>query len=197
MRKTLLLVIALITAGGPAFTAAPLVSSVDAGAKADAVVTVTEAAGVYSVTARFSVAEMPADVFAVLTDYEQIPRFMPGVRTSVVHSRENGRAVVEQEAISKMMMFSKKVHLILDVKEDPGMLTFRDRCGKSFASYEGMWRVTRDGSVTNVSYALAAQPTFEVPEFLLKRLLRRESGEMIEQLQREVTRRAHAIVPAP
>ena len=66
--------------------------------------------------ARFLVDQPPSVVLAVLTDYEHIPRFMPDVRTSIVRSEAIGRAVVEQEAVSGVMMFSKRVHLVLESK---------------------------------------------------------------------------------
>ncbi|MEO5894110.1 MAG: SRPBCC family protein, partial [Vicinamibacterales bacterium] len=183
MRKTVFLVLAALITGGPAVAAGP----------PDApVVQVSEARGLYSVAARFTVTEMPADVLAVLTDYEQIPRFMPRIQTSIVHQRTEGHAVVEQEATSRVMMVSKRIHLMLEVEEQSGGMTFRDRSGKSFERYEGSWRVSRKGRVTTVVYELKADPSFDVPEFMLKRLLRRDSGDMIEQLQREVTRRAAA-----
>src|SRR5919205_1001821 len=63
-------------------------------------VTVSETRGTYSVAARFQVPQPPALVLEVLTDYGQIPRFMPRVRTSIVLERAGDRAVVEQEAVS-------------------------------------------------------------------------------------------------
>src|SRR5687768_14818985 len=77
-------------------------------------VTVREARGVYSVSARFHVPEPPALALAVLTDYGNTPRFLPDVTSSVVRERSETRAVVEQEAVSRMMMFSRKVHLVLE-----------------------------------------------------------------------------------
>ena len=65
--------------------------------------------GVYTVVARFLVDQPPSVAFTVLTDYEQIPRFMPDVRTSIVRERGTGWAVVEQEAVSAFMMFSKRI----------------------------------------------------------------------------------------
>jgi carbon monoxide dehydrogenase subunit G len=155
-------------------------------------VAVSEDRGVYSVTAQFDVPAPPAVALAVLTDYEQIPRFMPGVRTSIVQERARGRAVVEQEAVSKFMMFSKRVHLVLEIAEAQEAVSFRDRCGKSFARYEGEWRLMAKESGTGLTYTLTAQPSFEVPGFILKRLLERDSKEMIEQLRREVARRREA-----
>jgi len=153
-------------------------------------VTVTEKQGVYAVTAQFLVDQPPSAVLAVLTDYEAIPRFMPDVRSSIVRERAGGRVVVEQEAVSSVMMLSKRVHIILEIEEQPDALTFRDRCRTSFAKYEGAWRVSALDGETAITYELTAQPSFDVPGFMLKRLLRRDSAQMIAGLQREIALRA-------
>jgi ribosome-associated toxin RatA of RatAB toxin-antitoxin module len=152
-------------------------------------VTVREERGVYSVIARFDIPHPPSVAFAVLTDYERIPRFMPGVVSSSVWERSPGRVLVEQEAVSQMLMFSKRVHLLLEVHEAPEHIRFRDVAGRSFSSYEGAWRLTQEDGRTVVSYELRADPSFEVPEFLLKRLLRRDARRMIERLRGEMTAR--------
>ena len=89
------------------------------------------------------------------------------------------------------MMFSKRVHLVLDIEEQPDALIFRDRCGQSFVRYEGAWRLSQQDGQTAITYELTAEPSFDVPGFMLKRLLRRDSGEMIERLQREIAARAN------
>ena len=153
-------------------------------------VTVREEGGVYSVAARFEVPQSPVLALAVLTDYEQIPRFMPGVETSIVLERASGLVIVEQEAVSHMMMFSKRVHLVLEITEGVDTLIFRDRSGRSFARYEGAWRLCEENGHTQIQYELTAQPSFDVPQFLLKRLLRRDAGQMIEELRREIADRS-------
>jgi ribosome-associated toxin RatA of RatAB toxin-antitoxin module len=153
-------------------------------------VTVHKKDGIYHVAATFTVAQSAPVVFAVLTGYEQIPRYMPDVRSSRVIERSDGRAVVEQEAVARVMMFSKRVHLVLDISEGPEKIRFRDRCGKSFDHYEGAWTLSAAGpDRVEVRYELAAKPSFDVPEFLLKRLLKRDAREMIRRLQDEMTRR--------
>jgi ribosome-associated toxin RatA of RatAB toxin-antitoxin module len=153
-------------------------------------VSVQEERGTYTVTARFEVPQPPQLVLTVLSDYEQIPRFMPDVRKSVVVERTPGRLVVEQEAVSKFMMFSKQVHLLLEINEDSGSLQFVDRCGKSFRSYQGVWRVEPKGIGSAVTYELSAQPGFDVPGFVLKRLLKRDSAQLINRLRVEFASRA-------
>ena len=158
--------------------------------------TVREARGVYTVSARFVADQPAAVVLNVLTDYAEIPRFLPDVRTSIVQERGAGWAVVEQEAASGLMMFSKRVHLVLDIQEHADAVLFRDRCGRSFARYEGAWRLSQQGAQTVIDYELTAQPRFEVPGWMLKRVVRRDSAEMIGRLQREIATRG-APVPQP
>lgn len=155
-------------------------------------IAVTEAAGIYRVTAAFTVVAPPDTVAAVLTDYERIPEFMPDVKTSQVLERNDSGLVVEQEAAAKFLMFNKRIHLVLEVSEDRHTITFRDRCGKSFAQYEGAWRLSGSGAATTVVYELAAKPSFDVPAFVLKRLLKRDAAAMIERLQAEIVSRAPA-----
>jgi carbon monoxide dehydrogenase subunit G len=179
VRVTAVAVFAAVLCGGPA-------------AAADQVpqVSVREDRGTYAVKARFEIPQGAAAALAVLSDYEQIPRFMPEVQSSVVVDRTGGRTLVQQEAVSRFMMFSKKVHLLLEVTQEPGTIRFVDRCGKSFTSYEGAWRAVTENGRTIVSYELTATPGFDVPEFILKRLLKRDSVRMIERLQLEIGARA-------
>ena len=156
---------------------------------------VREEGGLYRVTARFLVAQTPASVIAVLTDYEAIPRFLPDVKKSVVHSRSAGRAVVEQEAQRRVLMFSRRVHLLLDIHEDTDALTFVDTSGKSFLEYRGSWRATTSGGWTQVEYQLEAKPAFDVPQFVLMRLLRNDATQMITRLRTEIAARSGQVMP--
>jgi ribosome-associated toxin RatA of RatAB toxin-antitoxin module len=183
-----LLIAAAVSVCVPAL-GARLQAPVEKDAPADLVVAVER--GTYSVTARFDVPEPPGKAMAVLTDYEEIPRFMPGVRTSVILERTSRHVTVEQEAVSEYMMFSKNVHLVLEVSEDGDTLRFVDRAHDSFMVYEGTWHVIpKEGGTggSTITYAVTARPTFDVPGFILKRLLRRDSREMVASLRREISR---------
>jgi hypothetical protein len=151
----------------PAFTAGAILLSAFVGvasavAQPRADVTVHESGGIYRVAATFSVPQSAAETMEVLADYDGITRFMPDVRTSTVLERDDDYAVVEQEAVAKFLMFSKRIHLVLEVHQTPGDLRFRDRCGYSFSSYEGRWTVAEVDGRTNINNELTARPAFEV-----------------------------------
>jgi ribosome-associated toxin RatA of RatAB toxin-antitoxin module len=155
-------------------------------------VTVHEEGGVYRVAASFLTPQSRAIAQDVLTDYEAIPRFMPDVQRSRIVERRATSIVVEQEAVARVLFFSKKIHLELEVHTEPGRIGFRDRSGQSFTRYEGTWTLAeRDGQAA-VTYELLAQPAFDVPGFLLTRLLKRDADRMIGRLLAEMAVRAAA-----
>lgn len=158
----------------------------------DEVISVRERGGVYMVAARFTVPQAPAVVRSVLTDYANIPRFMPDVRTSRVLDRQEGHVRVEQEAVSKYLMFSKRVHLVLAVEEGADVIRFRDQCNRSFAEYEGAWTIGDRAGGTELTYELTARPAFGVPGFVLRKLLDRDARVMIGRLRAEIGARAVA-----
>lgn len=153
-------------------------------------VNVTETGGVYQVTAAFAVTEAAQSVMAVLSDFERIPKFMPDMEISRVIERNAAGVVVEQQATSRFMLFSKRVHLVLDVRQDDYSLRFRDREGTSFVLYDGAWTLSQHDSFTVVDYELKAQPAFDVPAFVLKRLLKRDSVDLINRITAEIIDRA-------
>jgi hypothetical protein len=155
----------------------------------DTRVAVQEDGGSYRVAATFTVAQPATVAMAVLTDYDHIPRFMPDVRTSRILERGPDGVVIEQEAVARFMMFAKRIHLVLEIREGRRNLRFRDRSATSFTRYEGGWTVTEVNGTTHIAYELTARPSFDVPEFLLKKLLKRDSTRMIENLQTEIAAR--------
>jgi ribosome-associated toxin RatA of RatAB toxin-antitoxin module len=156
----------------------------------DSIIQVSEDQGIYRISAEFCVPQPSTLVFAVLSDYDDIPRFMPDVTSSRVIERSDGHVLVEQEALAKLMFFSKRIELRLDITETAGSIHFRDESGKSFSRYEGGWRIHQRDTRTVITYEVIARPAFDVPEFILKRLLKRNATRMIENLRTEMVARA-------
>lgn len=157
-----------------------------AAASDDPNVGVAESGGTYRVTAMFQVPQPPAVALAVLTDFERIPQYVPDIKRSTVLERSDDGTLVEQEVIAKFMMFSKRVHLILRVSEQAGVIRFHDECATSFAVYNGSWTVRPAGSGASITYQLDARPSFEVPAFVLRRLLKRDATDLIARITGEI-----------
>jgi hypothetical protein len=154
------------------------------------VTSVREAGGEYVVSATFTVPGSGRVAREVLTDYPNIPRFMPDVRSSVVVEHRDGFSRVRQEAKPQFMWFAKEISLLLDVDEGLDVIRFRDRGNKSFARYEGSWTLAALGDQTQLTYELTARPAFSVPGFVLKKLLKRDAVAMIDRLRAEIAARS-------
>lgn len=161
-----------------------------ASAVEDPTITIDRSGATCVISARFTIPESPSLVRGVLTDYESIPSFMPGVRTSHVLERRNGHVRLEQDSVSRFLFFSKRVHLELDVEEGADVIRFRDLARTSFRRYQGSWSISTDGEQTEVDYELIAQPVFGVPRVVLGRLLHRQARVMIDHLRSELHARA-------
>ena len=69
------------------------------------------------IQARALIAAPVAVVWEVLTDYEHLPRFIPGIAKSVVRSRDGGRLLVEQSGEARFFVFSFPIEVQLEVTE--------------------------------------------------------------------------------
>jgi ribosome-associated toxin RatA of RatAB toxin-antitoxin module len=149
-------------------------------------VSVREQGGVYSVSAEFSVPQPASAALAVLTDYEQISRFMPGVTTSIVRERSEERVVIEARGcITHDDVFEARV-LAPRGQRRSERVALQGLGGRSFSLYDGAWRLSQVDGQTAIRYELRARSKFDVPGFLLKRLLTCDAKMMIERLRREI-----------
>jgi hypothetical protein len=153
-------------------------------------VTVVEADGLYRVSTTFDVPHPASLAVAVLTDYDHLSEFMSDVKLSRVLERGADYVLVEQEAVARVLFFSRRIHLALRIVETPEVIAFRDTCGKSFVRYEGAWRIVEIGNRVRVTYELVARPTADVPAAIVRRLFSRDVQRTIEQLIQEMDRRA-------
>jgi carbon monoxide dehydrogenase subunit G len=163
-----------------------------AGAAGVVTVEVDSAAGSCGVRGRFHVALPPPAAWAVVTDYDHIPEFVPSMVSSRTERQPDGRLLVRQTAKGGVFIFRRRVNVLLELEEEPGRrIGFRDVLGKDFKHYVGEWRIEADSLGTNVRYALEAEPK-SVPRALCRSVLRRTAKDLLQQVRVEILRRAAA-----
>lgn len=145
----------------------------------------------YVVDAAFDVNVPTPLAWEVLTDYEGIGRFVSSIRQSTIRKREAGRVLLEQHGVGRAWIVSLPMHVVLDVREqEQRVLSFRDVCGKSFATYEGMWELTTIGSGTRVLYRLKADPNGRQPAMLARSAIRGSVKKLLDEVRSEILARA-------
>jgi hypothetical protein len=147
--------------------------------------------GVYRIEGRFTTSATSAAVWSVLTDYSRIPSFSSSVAVSRWHLREGARPLLEQQAQVRVLFFSRRMTVHLDVEEESGQaIRFTDVSGRDFTTYHGSWTLEPQGNQVLVIYRLDAQPRGHIPVFVARAAMRGSAQRMIEEVQAEITRYA-------
>lgn len=119
---------------------------------------------------------LPADVervWAVLTDYDNLAKFMPHLQKSEVLLREPERLMLRQEGSVGFPLARFKAAATMEVREDPPlMINFRATEG-DYQIYEGRWRLQPTPEGTDLFYEAVIEPSFWVPKWMLTALERK------------------------
>ncbi|MFM8991947.1 MAG: SRPBCC family protein, partial [Alphaproteobacteria bacterium] len=101
---------------------------------------------------RASLAVPLAVAWAVLTDYERLPRFIPGILASRVVSRDGASLVLEPAGESRVLFFSVPVEARLAVEEAPRASISSRGLSGSFRSMQGRYDLREAGGVVEFLY---------------------------------------------
>jgi ribosome-associated toxin RatA of RatAB toxin-antitoxin module len=156
----------------------------------DAVVAGHHEGSMYMLEGRFTVPAPPSAVWEVLTDYDHLSTIVPSVVHSRIVNRHESYSIVEQDLRSKVLVFTKKVHLRLVVHERPSSeIAFQDVSHEDFENYSGSWTISPAGPWTQVTYHLRARPRDPVPENLLLDTFHTSTAALLNQLRAAIIHR--------
>lgn len=135
----------------------------------------------------------PQWLWAVLTDYNNLHRFIPNLSSSRQLWRRGNRVAVEQVGCQQFcgMRFSARVQLELQEDWDRGCLGFQLLEG-DFRCFEGTWRVGIDPISTWLLYELTVQGKPGMPIALIEQRLQNDLACNLRGVQQEAQRRAAA-----
>jgi ribosome-associated toxin RatA of RatAB toxin-antitoxin module len=144
-----------------------------------------------SSTAASLVPRPPREVWAVLTDFERWPEFMPLLRETHVEKREAGTLWVAQKF--RVLFYRMRHTTVYQLQPDGGRLDWRLDTDQphDIAASEGHWElVSLDGGhSTLVRYEAKMSAGRAVPAFLERMLRERSLSQMLDGLRSEVLRR--------
>lgn len=128
--------------------------------------------------------------FAVLTDYDRMADFMPGMLASEVVSRKGNSVVIEQSANQAVFFFEQRVDARLAIDEDPPRrLTVRALAG-SFKELNATYELTRVAGRTLIEYRARFIPGFHLPPIIGMYAVRHSVERHLEALAEEMKRRS-------
>jgi ribosome-associated toxin RatA of RatAB toxin-antitoxin module len=144
------------------------------------------------VRARALLAAPAALVWEVLTDYEHLPRFIPGLAKSAVRSRDGGRLLVEQSGEARFLIFSFPIEVRLEVTERPPQWISSRAVAGNVRRMTGRYEIEPDAERGTVllRYSGEIEPDFELPPLLGVAALRSTVIEQFTAMVAEIERRA-------
>jgi ribosome-associated toxin RatA of RatAB toxin-antitoxin module len=135
----------------------------------------------------------PVDlVWRVLTDYERLPAFVPGISRSVVLARQGSSLRLEQSGEARFLVFSFPMQVELDVLESPPHWVVSRAVGGNVRQMSGRYDLKADpgrGGVMLI-YTGLIEPDFDLPPLVGTAALRHMAEEQFRAMVAEIERRA-------
>ena len=130
-------------------------------------------------------------LWAVLTDYDNLSRFIPNLASSRLLWRRGCTVGLEQVGSQSFcgLRFSAKVEIELEEDRAGGRLRFQMTRG-DFRRFEGSWAMRSDESGTALVYELTVQGRSGMPIALIEQRLRDDLANNLRGVQQEAERRA-------
>jgi ribosome-associated toxin RatA of RatAB toxin-antitoxin module len=132
----------------------------------------------------------PSSIWDVITDYDNLHRFIPNLEHSRVIWRRDGQVGVEQVGTQMLcgLRFSARVTLELTEELQNGRLAFRMMQG-DFRCFQGEWRVGNDSSGSWLFYDLLVQGKPGMPIGLIEQRLQHDLANNLRGVQQEALKR--------
>lgn len=160
-------------------------------------------AGAFVVHAEVDLDADQRTAWFTVTDYEHLPQFVPGIRSTRVLARvasgRTERLLVEQAGELRFLVFAQPVQVWLDVThEAPGLVLARsvlpsgispDR--STLRDFEGSYALTAvDSTRTRIVYRARFEPVHSMLPLLGTVVVRHAVAEQFEAMAAEIERRA-------
>jgi ribosome-associated toxin RatA of RatAB toxin-antitoxin module len=141
------------------------------------------------VDASFVVPVLPHQAWAVLTDFDNIPNFNPGVLSSKVTGRTGNRVRVAQKAATKYGFLTFSYDSTREIDLFPFSKIQERMISGSMRKMEETTQLTREGDQTRITYHAIFIPGTWIPPMVGNVFIKHEAHEQFTELVNEMVRR--------
>lgn len=165
-------------------------------AAAEVTVQVTRQEDAFRVKANVLVAVDQRVAWHVLTDYDKLASFVPGMRSSRIVSAPGEPLLLEQKGETGLLFFKVPIEVVSRI-EEASLNTIRfQSVGGNLKNQKGEWALERHDHATRVSYSADITPGFPLPPLIGPAIVGRDVRIMVESVASEMLRRAGSTGPA-
>ncbi len=167
-----------------------------ASASASTLVEVERVDAVVRVSATIEARASPGLCFSVLTDFDHMADFLPGLQSTGLVSLP-GEPLLLREVGRPVLGFSSlAADVTLAVTLDPPHEFTFTRVAGNLRQMSGTWHVAGDATHCTIDYRAEIEPGFWVPPLIGALLIKQQVREQVDALVAEIHRRAKA-APIP
>ncbi|HEY1287301.1 MAG TPA: SRPBCC family protein [Burkholderiales bacterium] len=142
----------------------------------------------FTVSAVATVAAPISTVWQVLTDYDNLPRFIPGLSRSTVEARSANRVVVEQKGEARFLVFSYPIEVRLEVLESPTDSIVSRAIEGNLKRMQGRYELRKGAGGIRLRYSGELEPDFRLPPIIgtlaVRAMVEEQFGAMVAEIER-------------
>jgi len=124
----------------------------------------------------------------VLTDYDRLSEFIPGMHSSRTVSRDKHSVIVDQSGEARLLIFAFPIQVRLEVEEFPYERIVSRAIEGNFKEMRGAYSLEVHGRRLLLHYSGALTPDFSIPPLigtmLVRKFVERRFGAMVEEIMR-------------
>lgn len=146
-------------------------------------------------------AEFEADLpvaWEVLTDYDRLAEFIPGMHSSRIISRSKHRVIVDQSGDARLLFFSFPMQVRLEIDEIPYERIVSRAIEGNFEELSGAYTLETRGGRLLLRYTGSLTPGFSIPPligtYLVRNIMEKRFGAMVDEIVRRQRLRTRPMV---
>jgi ribosome-associated toxin RatA of RatAB toxin-antitoxin module len=133
----------------------------------------------------------PQTIWATLTDYERLPEFVPGLKSSKIVERKGSVVTVKQSGVAVFLFFKVPIDVTVESTEAWPVLEVR-RVAGTVRQLQGRYEmiILPDNSSVRLIWTGSIEPENSLPPLIGESLMRRSIRQQFTGMVREIERRA-------
>jgi carbon monoxide dehydrogenase subunit G len=143
----------------------------------------------------------PRIVWAVLTDYDHLAKFIPDMKSSRVVSRDGNKVRVEQNGQAGFFFYTEPINVTLEIHEEPPTRITARGIDGNVKGLETRYDLHLSEAGVKLDYVGRFVPGFSIPPLIgmpiMSRLIERRFRAMIDEIKRRDALTRGASKPPP
>ena len=131
----------------------------------------------------------PGIAWNVLTDFENMHKWVPNVRESKVAARDGNTVTIEQKGVAKFGLLSFPYETARRMQLDPPASIQSTQVSGSMRRLGSLMKVSPDGAGTRLDYRLEIEPAGVAAAVMSKKFLQHELTEQFTAIVGEMVKR--------